>query len=105
MGFLSADEKKGQRIRICDPPTPRPALSDGGPCDDDRRWVMIERPLVIVGGELTLDDADLQWSEAARFYEAPFQLKSNGGTLVVDDFGRQRVEPTQIGRASCRERV
>jgi len=49
------------------------------------------RPLVVVGGELTLENADLTWSESAKFYEAPFQMKSNGGTLVIDDFGRQRV--------------
>src|SRR5919112_19015 len=42
------------------------------------------------------DAADLQWSEAARFYEAPFHMKSNGGTLVIDDFGRQRVEPHDL---------
>jgi hypothetical protein len=58
--------------------------------------VLIERPLVIVGGELTLDDTDLKWSESARFYEAPFQMKSNGGTLVIDDFGRQRVAPHDL---------
>ena len=50
-------------------------------------------PLVIVGGELTLDDADLQWSEAARFYEAPFQLKANGGTLSLTTW-TQRVSRT-----------
>src|SRR5262245_23570507 len=59
--------------------------------EHDRRWVEIQRPLIIVGGELTLENTDLTWSEAAKFYEAPFQVKSNGGTLVIDDFGRQRV--------------
>jgi predicted ATPase with chaperone activity len=57
---------------------------------------LIERPLVVVGGELTLENADLTWSEAAKFYEAPFQMKSNGGTLVIDDFGRQRVAPQDL---------
>ena len=51
---------------------------------------------MIVGGELTLENADLTWSEAAKFYEAPFQMKSNGGTLVIDDFGRQRVAPQDL---------
>jgi hypothetical protein len=91
-----AVEIDGQIIRVYDTHNHRAAPPDNVPCDYDRRWVMIERPLVIVGGELTLDDADLQWSEAARFYEAPFQLKANGGTLVVDDFGRQRVEPHDL---------
>src|SRR3712207_943905 len=89
-------EVDGQIIRVFDSHNHRPAPDAEVPSDYDRRWVMIERPLVIVGGELTLDDADLQWSEAARFYEAPFQMKSNGGTLVVDDFGRQRVEPHDL---------
>jgi len=57
----------------------------------DRRWVKIDRPMIVVGGELTLENTDLVWSEASRFYEAPFQMKSNGGTLVVDELGRQRV--------------
>ncbi len=91
-----AIEMDGQIIRLFDTHNHRPAPEDETPTDYDRRWVLIERPLVIVGGELTLDDADLQWSEAARFYEAPFQMKSNGGTLVVDDFGRQRVEPQDL---------
>ena len=55
-----------------------------------------ERTSVIVGGELTLDNTDLSWSETAKFYEAPFQVKSNGGTLVIDDFGRQRVAPQDL---------
>ena len=65
----------------------------------DRRWVLIKRPLVVVGGELTLENADLTWSEAAKFYEAPFQMKSNGGTLVIDDFGRQRVAPQDLAQS------
>jgi predicted ATPase with chaperone activity len=64
--------------------------------EHDRRWIEIQRPLIIVGGELTLDNTDLAWSETARFYEAPFQVKSNGGTLVIDDFGRQRVAPRDL---------
>jgi hypothetical protein len=91
-----AIEIDGQIIRVFDSHNHRPASEMETPSDYDRRWTLIERPLVVVGGELTLDDADLQWSEAARFYEAPFQMKSNGGTLVVDDFGRQRVEPTDL---------
>jgi predicted ATPase with chaperone activity len=91
-----AIEIDGQIIRVFDTHNHRPVSEADAPTDYDRRWVLIERPLVIVGGELMLEDADLQWSEAARFYEAPFQMKSNGGTLVVDDFGRQRVEPTDL---------
>ncbi|HYH84522.1 MAG TPA: hypothetical protein VEX60_03510 [Pyrinomonadaceae bacterium] len=89
-------EIDGQIIRVFDSHNHRHAREGTSNVEHDRRWVLIERPLVIVGGELTLDDADLQWSEAAKFYEAPFQMKSNGGTLVVDDFGRQRVEPHDL---------
>jgi hypothetical protein len=91
-----AIEVDGQIIRVFDNHNHRPVGNDETPAEYDRRWICIERPLVIVGGELTLDDADLQWSEAARFYEAPFQMKSNGGTLVIDDFGRQRVAPQDL---------
>ncbi|MDQ1590761.1 MAG: hypothetical protein QOG71_1388 [Pyrinomonadaceae bacterium] len=91
-----AIEIDGQVIRVFDAHNHRPAASEAVPAEYDRRWVCIERPLVIVGGELTLENADLTWSEAARFYEAPFQMKSNGGTLVIDDFGRQRVAPTDL---------
>lgn len=91
-----AIEIDGQVIRVFDSHNHRPAAADKTPTEYDRRWICIERPLVIVGGELTLENADLTWSEAARFYEAPFQMKSNGGTLVIDDFGRQRVAPTEL---------
>ena len=62
----------------------------------DRRWIRIRRPLVVVGGELTIETMDLTWDPVMKYYEAPFQLKSNGGTLLIDDFGRQRVEPTDL---------
>jgi hypothetical protein len=52
--------------------------------------------MVVVGGELTLDNTDLVWSESSRFYEAPFQIKSNGGTLVIDELGRQRVSSNDL---------
>ena len=64
--------------------------------DVDNRWVLCERPAVIVGGELTLETLDLVYSDTARFYEAPFQIKANGGMLLIDDFGRQKVHPTDL---------
>ena len=91
-----AVEIDGQIIRIFDAHCHRAASADVTPSDYDRRWVLIQRPMVIVGGELTLENTDLTWSETARFYEAPFQMKSNGGTLVIDDFGRQRVAPQHL---------
>ena len=62
----------------------------------DRRWVRIRRPVVMVGGELTLDQLDLTFNPLARFYEAPLQLKANGGVFLVDDFGRQRMRPEDL---------
>jgi hypothetical protein len=90
-----AVEIDGQIIRVFDNHCHEPMPADETPIDFDRRWVLIKRPLVVVGGELTLENADLTWSDA-KFYEAPFQMKSNGGTLVIDDFGRQRVAPQDL---------
>jgi hypothetical protein len=62
----------------------------------DRRWESIRRPVVVVGGELTLEMLDLTFNPIAKFYEAPIQLKANGGVFVVDDFGRQRIPPRDL---------
>jgi hypothetical protein len=62
----------------------------------DRRWVRIRRPVVVVGGELTLSMLDLTYNHTSKFYEAPVQLKANGGVLLVDDFGRQRMRPEDL---------
>jgi hypothetical protein len=91
-----AIEIDSQIIRIFDPHCHRQVPEKASAVEHDRRWVEIERPMIIVGGELTLADTDLAWSETAKFYEAPFQLKSNGGTLVIDDFGRQQVAPRDL---------
>jgi len=62
----------------------------------DQRWEKIRRPVVVVGGELTLDMLDLSFNPISKFYEAPIQLKANGGVFVVDDFGRQRIPPRDL---------
>ena len=62
----------------------------------DRRWVRIRRPVVMVGGELTLEMLDLTFNPISKFYEAPIQLKANGGVFLVDDFGRQRIRPQDL---------
>jgi hypothetical protein len=62
----------------------------------DRRWIQIRRPVVVVGGELTLEMLDLTFNPISKFYEAPIQLKANGGVFVVDDFGRQRIPPRDL---------
>ena len=89
-------EVDGQIIRVFDSHCHRIVHEDVTPKEYDQRWVLIERPLVVVGGELTMENTELIWSESAKFYEAPFQMKSNGGTLVIDDFGRQRVAPQDL---------
>ena len=63
---------------------------------EDQRWEKIKRPVVVVGGELTLEMLDLTFNPIAKFYEAPIQLKANGGVFVVDDFGRQRIPPRDL---------
>ena len=62
----------------------------------DARWIRIRRPFIVVGGELTMAGLDLQFDEVAKFYEAPFQMKANGGMFLIDDFGRQQVRPRDL---------
>jgi predicted ATPase with chaperone activity len=62
----------------------------------DKRWRRIARPLVQVGGEFQLDMFDPTFEEGSRTYGAPLQVKANGGVLLIDDLGRQRVSPKQI---------
>jgi predicted ATPase with chaperone activity len=89
-----AIEADGHVIRVFDPhihhPVTPPAIRH------DKRWIKIKRPLVVVGGELTLESMDLIFAGNINFYEAPFQVKANGGVLIIDDFGRQRMEPHDL---------
>jgi predicted ATPase with chaperone activity len=62
----------------------------------DRRWLRIERPTVVVGGELTMDSLELKHDPVSNVSEASLQLKSNCGCLLIDDFGRQRINPTEL---------
>ena len=62
----------------------------------DHRYVLIHRPIVMAGGELTLDQLDLQYDHFTKMYQAPFQLKAAGGVLIIDDFGRQRTPPHEL---------
>jgi predicted ATPase with chaperone activity len=64
------------------------------PAGFDRRWVLCERPVVVSGGELTLAMLDLNHDPVSNFYEAPLQMKANGGVFLIDDLGRQLVRPT-----------
>ena len=62
----------------------------------DPRWIRIRRPFIVTGGELTMEGLDLVFDDTNKFYEAPFQVKSNGGILLIDDFGRQLVRPRDL---------
>ena len=62
----------------------------------DLRWVQIQRPFIVTGGELTMAGLDLVFDDTSKYYEAPFQVKANGGILLIDDFGRQQVRPRDL---------
>jgi DNA-binding PadR family transcriptional regulator len=62
----------------------------------DQRWIRVRRPTIVVGGELTMDQLEVTLNTATNVSEAPLQLKSNCGTLVIDDFGRQRMTTDQL---------
>lgn len=68
------------------------------PAQDDRdpRWVLVKRPVVVVGGEFSLDDLELGYDAIQRVYRAPASVQAQGGTLVIDDLGRQRARPVDI---------
>lgn len=89
-----AIEVDGQIIRLFDQHTHQPVKAPDQ--EYDRRWTKIRPPLVVVGGELTIESMELNYTGTQRFYEAPFHLKSNGGVLVVDDLGRQRCSATEL---------
>ncbi|MGH9255288.1 MAG: ATP-binding protein, partial [Vicinamibacterales bacterium] len=97
-----AVEVEGQIIKFFDPVNHEPLVDD---TDEpgltvagrrDARWVRCRRPMVMVGGELTLDALDLAYSPTMGFYTAPVQALANGGVLVIDDFGRQRCPPRDL---------
>jgi len=86
----------GQVIKVLDLHNHLPVGLPGGKSDIDRRWVVCRRPYIVVGGELMLQSLDLVWDNVNKFYEAPFQMKANGGMFMIDDFGRQQVRPSEL---------
>lgn len=99
-------EIAGQIIKVFDAQIhqPRPAETPApaaGPIGfqremSDRRWVACSRPVVMTGGEMTLDMLDLQWNAEARFYDAPLHVKALNGMMLIDDFGRQKFAPNDL---------
>ncbi len=91
----------GEIIRLFDPASHEeaPPTASGQLLETmryDRRWVRIKRPSIVVGGELKLEHLEFASNSATGIIEAPLQMKANGGALVVDDFGRQRVSPDEL---------
>ena len=90
-------EVNGQIIRFFDPayhepiPVPEDKLQAS-----DRRWVLCKRPFIVVGGELQMENLELSYDPTVKYYNAPFQLKANGGVFMIDDFGRQRIHPRDL---------
>lgn len=101
-----AVEANGQIIKVYDPILHAPIEEE--PSGDgiesvlrkgqnyDQRYIKVKRPTIVVGGELTMPMLDLKYNETGKFYEAPLQMKANGGILMIDDFGRQMIRPMDL---------
>ncbi len=92
----------GQVVRVFDSVNHEPIEDEQGTGTGsarnkpDPRWIRIRRPVIMVGGELTLESLDLVYDPVNKYYEAPFQMKANGGMFLIDDFGRQQVRPRDL---------
>jgi len=98
-----AIQVEGHIVRVFDPldHEPVPNAQTGGPRlprvgEPDQRWVRCRPPTIVVGGELTLEMLELLYDAKSKTYEAPMQVKANNGTFIIDDFGRQRLEPREL---------
>jgi predicted ATPase with chaperone activity len=91
----------GQIIKLFDMANHEPVETEhaGGLLDEsdhDHRWTHIRRPTIVVGGELQMSDLEIHFDPVTKVSEAPLQLKSNLGTFLIDDFGRQRMQPVEL---------
>jgi predicted ATPase with chaperone activity len=98
-----AIEIVGQIVRVFDASKHEPILEPtSGEAIDvlrprlDGRWVRVRRPVIWAGGELTRNSLELMLDPDTKLYEAPLQLKANGGTLIIDDLGRQQIAAVQL---------
>jgi len=92
---------EGQIIKLFDMANHEPVETErsAGLLDDsdhDNRWVQIRRPTIVAGGELRMEDLEIHFDPVTKVSEAPAQLKSNLGTFLIDDFGRQRMQPIEL---------
>lgn len=102
-----AIEVGGQIIKMHDPSLHHPFMQDepqtngaanGGVQIEafDARWVACRRPVAMAGGEMTLEMLDLRWDPMTKCYDAPLHMKALNGVFLIDDFGRQRVDPSEL---------
>src|SRR5207302_9448706 len=88
-----------QTIRLFDASQHQVGSEPGEPVGSERRdnrWVRVKRPFIVTGGELAFEQLGLTFDPQVKSYIAPVQMKANGGILLIDDFGRQRVSPTDL---------
>jgi hypothetical protein len=83
-------------ITVYDPVNHIAVQPELGAEEVDQRWIRVKRPVIMAGGELTLKALDLEFNPISKFYEAPVQMKANNGLFIVDDFGRQLVDPKKL---------
>jgi predicted ATPase with chaperone activity len=91
---------QGQLVKLFDPANHEPIATRRSGLlredDYDHRWIEIRRPTLIAGGELRMEDLEIRYDPITKVCEAPLQLKSNNGTFLIDDFGRQRMPPIEL---------
>lgn len=83
-------------ITLFDPAYHQQVEQPGDGQSYDKRWVRVRRPTVVVGGELTMNNLEIRHDPVSNISEAPLQMKSNCGCLLIDDFGRQRISPEDL---------
>jgi len=87
----------GELVRLYDPRCHQAVVAEQlQQMKYDHRWILIQRPTIVVGGELAMEQLDLQFNETTGICEAPVQMRANGGALVIDDFGRQRMPTSEL---------
>jgi len=85
---------EGQIINVFDPVTHVHVNPEHN--EFDQRWMLVKRPVIMTGGELVLSMLDLEFNKISKFYNAPLQMKANNGLFIVDDFGRQQIDPQSL---------
>jgi hypothetical protein len=98
-----AIESHGNIIRLYDPLFHHQVKQEDNSEDSyvrdharDARWVLCRRPFIVTGGELSLPMLDFSYNPVSKVYDAPYQLKANNGSYLIDDFGRQKALPAEI---------